>query len=73
MPIHAPKAMGDNKPQTAPSLRRSPLPFNTPVPRLIPLTTPNNNRIHSAGGHNTLSGQTDRQTDRQTDTDRQIG
>jgi len=49
-------------PKTAPSLRRSPPPSNTPIPRLTQLTTPNGIRIQSA-----VLPQYTLRTDRQTD------
>jgi len=49
-----------------PSLRRSPPPSNTPVPRPIPLTIPTASGSYQPFCHST-GRQTDRQTDRRTD------
>jgi len=55
--------------KTAPSPSMITTRSNKPVPRLIPLTTPNGIRIQSAIRHNTLSRQTDRWDRRQLCTD----
>jgi len=51
--------------KTAPALRRSSPPSNTPIPRLTPPTTPNGIRIQSAV-FSQFTHWTDRQTYRQT-------